>query len=164
MWLPMGCLLRRPTAQRSQPASQMPSAPLQNPEPRTGLAAPDRRWNVAPASSGDGHGIRFGLALHLGEVLYGNIGSGNRLDFTYSIRIHAGASECAGRASKKYWRGIYRGSNGCDENEDACQSLLLINNLIMTRFYETDLGTDPDSPFCTGCGGKTCSPKLLAGH
>lgn len=28
------------------------------------------------------HGIHFGLALHLGEVLYGNIGSGNRLDFT----------------------------------------------------------------------------------
>lgn len=26
--------------------------------------------------------IRFGLALHLGEVLYGNIGGGNRLDFT----------------------------------------------------------------------------------
>ena len=25
---------------------------------------------------------RFGLALHLGQVLYGNIGSGNRLDFT----------------------------------------------------------------------------------
>jgi adenylate cyclase len=31
---------------------------------------------------GRAHGIRFGLALHLGEVLYGNIGSGNRLDFT----------------------------------------------------------------------------------
>ncbi len=28
------------------------------------------------------NGIRFGLALHIGEVLYGNIGSGNRLDFT----------------------------------------------------------------------------------
>ena len=28
------------------------------------------------------HGIRFGLALHVGKVLYGNIGSGNRLDFT----------------------------------------------------------------------------------
>ena len=31
---------------------------------------------------GRAHGIGFGLALHLGEVLYGNIGSGNRLDFT----------------------------------------------------------------------------------
>jgi adenylate cyclase len=27
-------------------------------------------------------GPRFGLALHRGKVLYGNIGSGNRLDFT----------------------------------------------------------------------------------
>jgi adenylate cyclase len=27
-------------------------------------------------------GMRFGLALHLGDVLYGNIGSGARLDFT----------------------------------------------------------------------------------
>jgi len=26
--------------------------------------------------------IRFGVALHVGEVLYGNIGGGNRLDFT----------------------------------------------------------------------------------
>jgi adenylate cyclase len=26
--------------------------------------------------------IRFGLALHVGEVMYGNIGGGNRLDFT----------------------------------------------------------------------------------
>ena len=26
--------------------------------------------------------MRFGLALHIGDVLYGNIGSGNRLDFT----------------------------------------------------------------------------------
>jgi adenylate cyclase len=31
---------------------------------------------------GDMRGVRFGLALHLGHVLYGNIGSGNRLDFT----------------------------------------------------------------------------------
>jgi len=27
-------------------------------------------------------GLRFGPALHIGDVLYGNIGSGNRLDFT----------------------------------------------------------------------------------
>ena len=26
--------------------------------------------------------MRFGLALHVGEVMYGNIGGGNRLDFT----------------------------------------------------------------------------------
>jgi len=26
--------------------------------------------------------IRFGVALHVGEVMYGNIGGGNRLDFT----------------------------------------------------------------------------------
>ena len=26
--------------------------------------------------------FRFGVALHVGEVLYGNIGGGNRLDFT----------------------------------------------------------------------------------
>jgi len=32
--------------------------------------------------AGDSPGVRFGLALHLGHVLYGNIGSGNRLDFT----------------------------------------------------------------------------------
>jgi adenylate cyclase len=36
----------------------------------------------APFNTGNASGVRFGLALHLGEVLYGNIGSGNRLDFT----------------------------------------------------------------------------------
>src|SRR2546423_13188497 len=36
----------------------------------------------APAGSAGGGGVRFGLALHVGQVLYGNIGGGNRLDFT----------------------------------------------------------------------------------
>jgi adenylate cyclase len=30
----------------------------------------------------DGAPLRYGLALHVGEVMYGNIGGGNRLDFT----------------------------------------------------------------------------------
>jgi adenylate cyclase len=34
-----------------------------------------------PRSGGE-DAIRFGLALHVGEVMYGNIGGGNRLDFT----------------------------------------------------------------------------------
>jgi adenylate cyclase len=35
------------------------------------------------APRGDNHdAIRFGLALHIGQVSYGNIGGGNRLDFT----------------------------------------------------------------------------------
>ena len=49
-------------------------------------AAQDAREHVtqlAAATGVDGvTGVRFGLALHVGEVLYGNIGSGNRLDFT----------------------------------------------------------------------------------
>jgi adenylate cyclase len=35
-----------------------------------------------PRQSADDEPIRFGLALHAGEVMYGNIGGGNRLDFT----------------------------------------------------------------------------------
>jgi adenylate cyclase len=46
-------------------------------EVRAKIAAAD-----ALAGIGGGDGERFGLALHVGEVLYGNIGGGNRLDFT----------------------------------------------------------------------------------
>jgi adenylate cyclase len=50
---------------------------------RADVAAAD--WSGIDAGKGGGGAMEapgFGLALHLGEVLYGNIGSGNRLDFT----------------------------------------------------------------------------------
>ncbi|HWY74497.1 MAG TPA: adenylate/guanylate cyclase domain-containing protein [Verrucomicrobiae bacterium] len=49
-------------------------------------AALEARRNVANCNCADLADtigpIRFGLALHVGEVLYGNIGGGDRLDFT----------------------------------------------------------------------------------
>jgi len=47
---------------------------------REARAAIDQIGNSSEPS--DIPSVRFGLALHLGHVLYGNIGSGNRLDFT----------------------------------------------------------------------------------
>ncbi|HTP83398.1 MAG TPA: adenylate/guanylate cyclase domain-containing protein [Alphaproteobacteria bacterium] len=49
------------------------------------VAARKARAEIAAlnaATGGEARELRFGLALHLGEVLYGNIGGGNRLDFT----------------------------------------------------------------------------------
>ncbi|HXO89835.1 MAG TPA: adenylate/guanylate cyclase domain-containing protein [Stellaceae bacterium] len=45
-------------------------------------AARQVQINVAELAGSAMPGLRFGLALHIGDVLYGNIGSGNRLDFT----------------------------------------------------------------------------------
>ena len=45
-------------------------------------AARQAQTNVAELSRSAMPGLRFGLALHVGDVLYGNIGSGSRLDFT----------------------------------------------------------------------------------
>jgi adenylate cyclase len=45
-------------------------------------AARQAQANVAELSRSAMPGLRFGLALHIGDVLYGNIGSGSRLDFT----------------------------------------------------------------------------------
>src|SRR5215469_4999645 len=45
-------------------------------------AARQAQANVAALASEAMPGLRFGLALHIGNVLYGNIGSCNRLDFT----------------------------------------------------------------------------------
>jgi len=45
-------------------------------------AARQAQANIAALANSAMPGLRFGLALHIGDVLYGNIGSGNRLDFT----------------------------------------------------------------------------------
>jgi adenylate cyclase len=68
-------------------------------------AAYDARANVAALqSTGDGDAdVRFGLALHIGDVLYGNIGSGNRLDFTCigpAVNLAARLEALAGRLGR----------------------------------------------------------------
>ena len=67
-------------------------------------AAHDARTNVAALHATDGDaGVRFGLALHLGDVLYGNIGSGNRLDFTCigpAVNLAARLEKLAGRLGR----------------------------------------------------------------
>jgi adenylate cyclase len=49
-------------------------------------AAREARAQIAaladPAGDGSVDRLRFGLALHIGDLLYGNIGGGDRLDFT----------------------------------------------------------------------------------
>jgi adenylate cyclase len=61
------------------------------------LAAARRaQANIAALSDAAMPGLRFGLALHIGDVLYGNIGSGNRLDFT----CIGPAVNCAARIEK----------------------------------------------------------------
>lgn len=53
---------------------------------RVMLAARESRTNIAALKYADAdcaiESFRFGLALHVGKVLYGNIGGANRLDFT----------------------------------------------------------------------------------
>jgi adenylate cyclase len=51
---------------------------------RTALAAARAAQTAIDGLDLAGHSsaTRFGLALHVGEVMYGNIGAGNRLDFT----------------------------------------------------------------------------------
>jgi adenylate cyclase len=55
------------------------------------------RWSDA---AGTEERFRFGLALHVGSVLYGNIGGGNRLDFTCigpAVNLAARLEKIAGR-------------------------------------------------------------------
>ncbi|MGB6818704.1 MAG: adenylate/guanylate cyclase domain-containing protein, partial [Pseudolabrys sp.] len=67
-----------------------------------GRAARDQIAALA-ASDGNGSGLRFGLALHVGDVLFGNIGSGNRLDFTCigpAVNLAARLEKLAGRLGR----------------------------------------------------------------
>jgi len=59
-------------------------------------AARQAQANIAALADSAMPGLRFGLALHIGDVLYGNIGSGNRLDFT----CIGPAVNCAARIEK----------------------------------------------------------------
>jgi adenylate cyclase len=61
-------------------------------------AAHEARAEVAKIA-----GLRFGLALHLGDVLYGNIGSGDRLDFTCigpAVNLAARLEKIAGQLGR----------------------------------------------------------------
>jgi adenylate cyclase len=67
-------------------------------------AALAARTNVAAMQAEDEEtGVRFGLALHVGVVLYGNIGSGNRLDFTTigpAVNLAARLEKLAGQLGR----------------------------------------------------------------
>jgi adenylate cyclase len=55
------------------------------------------RWSDA---AGIQERFRFGVALHVGKVLYGNIGGGNRLDFTCigpAVNLAARLEKIAGK-------------------------------------------------------------------
>jgi adenylate cyclase len=62
------------------------------------------RDNIAALNTAaDGPALRFGLALHVGDVLFGNIGSGNRLDFTTigpAVNLAARLEKLAGRLGR----------------------------------------------------------------
>jgi adenylate cyclase len=62
------------------------------------------RDNIAALNAVEnGPALRFGLALHVGDVLFGNIGSGNRLDFTAigpAVNLVARLEKLAGRLGR----------------------------------------------------------------
>jgi class 3 adenylate cyclase len=79
------------------------------------LSARERVNAMTPPSGLAGGAVRFGLALHVGEVLYGNIGGGNRMDFTCigpAVNLAARLEKLAGKlgrtivtsGSRRGWR------------------------------------------------------------
>ncbi|CAN5449552.1 adenylate/guanylate cyclase domain-containing protein [soil metagenome] len=70
-------------------------------------AARECRANIAAMTYDYGNetlgNFRFGLALHIGKVLYGNIGGGDRLDFTCigpAVNLAARIEKIAGRLNR----------------------------------------------------------------
>ena len=69
-------------------------------------AAREARTNVEAMNYPIGDAIerfRFGVALHVGKILYGNIGGGNRLDFTCigpAVNLAARLEKIAGRLQR----------------------------------------------------------------
>jgi adenylate cyclase len=64
------------------------------------LSARERVSTMIPPNGLASGDVRFGLALHIGEVLYGNIGGGNRLDFTCigpAVNLAARLEKLAGK-------------------------------------------------------------------
>ncbi len=85
-------------------------------------AARESRANVAAMTHSFGgetlDSFRFGLALHVGTVLYGNIGGGDRLDFTCigpAVNLAARLEKIAGRLGRT---GVASNAFAC--HADAC--------------------------------------------
>jgi adenylate cyclase len=72
-----GLLAIFPLAAEAEPQSVCDAALAAAAEVRSAIAAL-RDWPTLAGATGP----RYGLALHIGELLYGNIGAANRLDFT----------------------------------------------------------------------------------
>src|SRR5580704_10036144 len=72
-----GLLAIFPLATEAEPQSVCDAALAAAAEVRTAISSL-RDWPTLAEATGP----RYGLALHIGELLYGNIGAANRLDFT----------------------------------------------------------------------------------
>src|SRR3954471_688796 len=90
-----GLLAVFPIAQDDADAGEVCGAALE--------AARESRTNVETMQYTAGETVerfRFGVALHVGRILYGNIGGGNRLDFTCigpAVNLAARLEKIAGR-------------------------------------------------------------------
>ena len=93
-----GLLAVFPIAEQDDPVEQVCSRVLR--------AAHQARAAVAALHHPVGEAVerfRFGVALHVGKILYGNIGGGNRLDFTCigpAVNLAARLEKIAGRLNR----------------------------------------------------------------